>query len=104
MALTAKEIDDAWGIMGATNAGKNARLRLLEVLNGLCPHVNNPSALLGHEGRRTLARELLTLLDAGMTNAGPGNSPDDHTSNTRAGFPVSGRRSYRRVTAESIKR
>jgi hypothetical protein len=92
-ALTHKEIDNAWAIMGATPAGRNARQLLIDCLSSLCPQPHDPSALLAHEGRRILARELLSLLDKEAIFS---DGPDDPSPAGRAGISLGPRRSVQR--------
>lgn len=100
MGLTGTEVDSAWGMMGGTTAGKNARVRLVEILTSVCPNADNLSALSRHEGRRSLARELLTLMDQ---NAQHDRSPADidYPSPERKPVAISEPRSLRRVNASA---
>ena len=56
--LTREEINEAWGVVGNTSHGKNARRLLIDELQSLCTRPDNPSALARHEGRRSLARRI----------------------------------------------
>jgi hypothetical protein len=96
-ALTRKEIENAWAIIGASPAGRNARQLLIDQLSALCPQPHDPSALLGHEGRRILARELLSLLDKEAIFS---DGPNDPSPAGRTGVSLPRRSIQRRVEPE----
>lgn len=97
--LEAKQIDQAWGIIGATSHGRNARVKLLAVLTGLAPNPRDASALSEYEGKRILARELLELMDASfLSGRSDSSSSDDLPRPKREPVSYAGRgRSLRRV-------
>ena len=90
--MTRDEIEEAWAVFGNTPAGKNARPLLVAELISVCPHPDKPGALERHEGRRSLARELVSLLDRHSGDGGYGTS-----SSKRDPRPTGLGRSLRRV-------
>lgn len=98
MILTAKQIDEAWAVIGATNAGRNARVKLQSVLTGLAPNPGDASALSQHEGKRILALELLQLMDASfLSGRADSTSADDYAAPRREPIARPAARSLRRV-------
>ena len=90
--MTQDEIDEAWAIFGNTPGGNNARQLLVRELMSVCPASDRAGALDRHEGRRSLARELIDLMDRHSGDGG-------YSVNTskREPRPTGAGRSLRRV-------
>jgi hypothetical protein len=66
---TKEEVENAWREIGRTPAGRIARQRLEDLVTGVCGWQAPDCALRHSEGQRSLARELILLMDAEIPGA-----------------------------------
>lgn len=83
------DIDEAWAIIGASPAGRTARLKLVDMLMSGVPEGLSDGALRDWAGRMRLARELLTLMDA-ETDGRDGRPTDDPAVSIARSKPAAG--------------
>lgn len=103
MHVTEEEISESIKRLGLTADGRNLYLRLQRVLMSLAPR-SDAGALQLHEGRRTLAQDLKSLMDEGLASAeltsGERSTDPDRPIVVlpRGSVAVAGDRSRRRVS------
>ena len=87
---SAGDIESAWVTMGTRPEARIAREKLLTILMEVESPLQSDGALRHHEGRRSLARELISLLDKDAPAHDPGSSiPRTSPIDTRAAASAS---------------